>query len=242
MNTTRLGAALRAVRIRLGLRQADVAHRAGVSRQTVSRAERGLAGSLPLDTLERVAASVEIQIDLVARWRGGDLPRTLNASPAALHEAIARLLASVPGWSFAPEVSFSVYGERGTIDVLAYHSLDRCLLVIELKTELVDVQGLLGSVDRYRRLAPGLARQRGWDPVRTSVWVVLRETDVNRRRVAAHAAVLRAGLPVDGWGMRRWLREPRGVVAGLSFLSDAHIRSISGAIGGIRRVRRRERA
>jgi hypothetical protein len=120
--------------------------------------------------------------------------------------------------------------------------LHRSLLVIELKTELVDVQGLLGSVDRYRRLAPGLARQRGWDSAATSVWVVLRETDVNRRRVAAHAAVLRAALPADGWGMRRWLREPRGVIAGLSFLSDARVRSVSGAIGGIRRVRRRERA
>jgi hypothetical protein len=53
-------------------------------------------------------------------------------------------------------------GERGIIDVLAWHAGRRCLLVIELKTELVDPAALLAQVDRYRRLALALARERGW--------------------------------------------------------------------------------
>jgi transcriptional regulator with XRE-family HTH domain len=242
VDATRLGSVFRTVRIRLRLRQVDVARRAGVARSTVSRIERGLVGSLPVDVLAKVGASLEIHVDLLPRWRGGELTRMLNAGHSALHEATARLLAPQPGWLFAPEVSFAVYGERGVIDVLAFHGERRALLVIELKTELVDVEGLLGSVDRYRRLARGVARDRGWDAASVSMWVVLRDTDTNRRRVAAHGTVLRAALPLDGWRMRRWLRAPDGAVAGLSFLSDARVRSISGVSAGIRRVRQTRRA
>jgi transcriptional regulator with XRE-family HTH domain len=204
MDATRLGSVIRAVRVRLRLRQLDVARRAGVARSTISRIERGVAGSLPLDDLLRVTSSLEISVDLVPRWRGGELTRMLNAGHATMHEAVARLLAAWPEWTFAPEVSFAVYGERGVIDVLAYHTACRTLLVIELKTELVDVQGLLGSADGYRRLALGIARERGWNAAHVSVWVILRDTDTSRRRVAAHATVLRsalhstAGLCADG--------------------------------------------
>jgi len=41
-----------------------------------------------------------------------------------------------------------VYGERGVIDILCFHSPTGSLLVIELKTEIVDVQDLVGGVDR----------------------------------------------------------------------------------------------
>jgi hypothetical protein len=79
-----------------------------------------------------------VRIDLVARWRGGDLDRLVNARHAALHEAVGRTLSEVAGREYAPEVSFSVYGERGIIDILAWHGASRALLVIELKTEIVD--------------------------------------------------------------------------------------------------------
>lgn len=47
-----------------------------------------------------------------------------------------------------PEVSFSIYGERGVIDLLAWHGPSRTLLVIELKTEVVDAAEMLGVLDR----------------------------------------------------------------------------------------------
>jgi len=49
-----------------------------------------------------------------------------------------------PEWQVFPEVSFSIWGERGVIDLLAWHPGRRALLVIELKTELVDVGELHG--------------------------------------------------------------------------------------------------
>lgn len=135
-------------------------------------------------------------------------------------------------------MSFSVYGERGVIDILAWHPGRRALLVIELKTDIVDVNDLMGSVDRKRRLAARIARDRGWDPATVSCWVVVAESSTNRRRVEAHAAVLRAAFPVDGRRMRHWLGEPAGAVAALSFWSGAHGAHATRSPATIRRVRR----
>src|SRR5687768_15752036 len=118
MQDIRLGAAFRAVRLRRGWRQADVAARAGVSRSLVSLIERGHLDSVSLAILRRVAGVLDIRIDLVARWRGGELDRLLNAGHSALHESVAAFFSDLPGWMRAPEVSFSIDGERGVIDIL----------------------------------------------------------------------------------------------------------------------------
>ena len=41
---------------------------------------------------------------------------------AAMHEDVARLFATLPGWDEVPEVTFSEFGERGSIDILAWHA------------------------------------------------------------------------------------------------------------------------
>ena len=234
----RLGAVFRAVRKRHGWRQRDVAKRSRTSPSTISRIERGHVGALALDTLMAVAAALDIRIDFVPRWRGGDLDRMLGAGHGRMHEQLARRFRRHAPWIAIPEVSFSVYGERGVIDILAFHPGRRQLLVIELKTQLVDVQELLSAVDRYRRLAPRLAADRGWAIDGASTWVVMRDTTTNRRRVAAHATVLRAALPDDGRTLRRWLRDPAGRVAALSFLPDEHRGTRRSSFAGQQRVRR----
>jgi hypothetical protein len=105
----------------------------------------------------------------------------VNARHAAMYEAAALMFRLYSGWTTAPEVSFNIYGERGAIDVLAWHASQQALLVVELKTEIVDVQGLLGAVDRYRRLAPQIARERGWRPSTVSTWVAIAAGRSNAR-------------------------------------------------------------
>ena len=122
----------------------------------------------------------------------------------------------MPAWVIRPEVSFSIYGERGVVDVLAWHPERRAVLAIELKTELVDVNELMGNLDRKRRLSRTIARDLGWDAAEASAWVIVAESRTNRRRIAAHEAVLRTAFPADGPAMRRWLRAPVGAIAGLS--------------------------
>ena len=62
-----------------------------------------------------------------------------------------------------PEVSCSIWGERGSIDLLAWQPRRRALLVIEVKTEITDVGATLATLDRKRRLAPAIVRElEGW--------------------------------------------------------------------------------
>jgi transcriptional regulator with XRE-family HTH domain len=51
----KLGNTFRAIRLELGLRQADLALRADVSQATISMIERGKFGAVTADKLDRVA-------------------------------------------------------------------------------------------------------------------------------------------------------------------------------------------
>lgn len=192
---------------------------------------------MPLDVVRRVAAALEIRLDLVASWRGGDMERVVNARHSALHERLADRLGRAPGWASAAEVSYSIWGERGVIDRLAFHADRRMLAVFELKADLGDPAGLVAQVDRYRRLAPEIARSRGWDPQSVSCWAVVADTDTNRRRLAAHHELLRGAFPADGRGLAGWLRDPDGRVDGLTFLAYPHPRTGKRSLTTVKRVR-----
>lgn len=217
MDDVRIGSTIRTARIRKGWRQRDLATKSGVSRATISRMEGGHIGSLPLDLTRSVCLALEIRLDLVPRWRGGELDRMLSVRHSQLHESVARMLTTdFPEWVLAPEVSFAHFGERGVIDLLLWHPARRALLVIELKTDLVDVNELLGAMDRKRRLAMEVARQRGWAPAVVSAWIVVAGSRTTERRVAAHRTMLRAAYPSGGRAMRAWLADPVGSIAALS--------------------------
>jgi hypothetical protein len=162
----------------------------------------------------------------------------MNARHSAMHEVMAQTFAGLIGWEAEPEVSYSIYGERGVIDILAWHSPTRSLLVIELKTELVDVNELMGSLDRKRRLGIEIARQRGWMPASTSSWVVLADSRTNHRALSSHETVLRAKFPDDGRRLRGWLRNPDVAVQALSFLPSIHAIKLGRDLAPIRRVSR----
>ena len=165
------------------------------------------------------------------------MDRLLNHRHAAFHEIVARWFGKeLPSWVLAPEVSFSIYGERGVIDILAWHPGRRALLIIELKTDIVDINDLAGSADRRRRLAPKIVAERGWDPVTVSVWVIVAPGRTNLRRVAAHQAMLRAAFPADGRVIGSWLRDPVKSVSALSFWPDVPGENVGRALAPARRV------
>jgi len=240
MDDLRFGSTIRSVRIRKGLTQEDLSKLAGVSRGTVSRIERGHLDEVSLGSIRAVAKALDVRVDLVPRWRGGDLDRLLNSRHSALHEQVARSFTERPDWLAEPEVSFAIYAERGVIDILAWHAKRQMLLVIELKTDIVDVNELLGTLDRKRRLAWQVALERGWDVrerTSASAWVIVAESHTNRRRIQAHGAMLRAALPVDGRSINGWLQDPSRPVGALSFWPDARPMSTSGGRAPVRRVR-----
>ncbi|MEP7379810.1 MAG: helix-turn-helix domain-containing protein [Chloroflexota bacterium] len=237
MTDARIGAAFRAVRLRHGWRQIDVGRRAHVSAGVVSMIERGHLDRVSVPAFRRVALALGIRAEISVTLPHGEIERLLTAGHAALHDALARHLGALPGWVHAPEVSFAVYGERGVIDILAFHPPTGSLLVIELKTELVSLENLLSTMDIRMRHAARIAVARGWAAKTVSAWVVFADSATNQRRVASHAYALRAAFPADGRGMRRWLRVPSGSIRALSFWANDRVATTNGVVAGQRRVR-----
>ena len=231
MDTIRFGRAVRALRQQRGWRQADLAAAARASRSVVSRIERGQADRVSVARLERVAAALGARVTVRLDWNGQELDRLLDRRHAALVDALVGHLRDL-GWAFATEVTFNAYGERGAIDVLAWHAASRSLLVIEVKTVVPDIGGLLATLDRKARLARRIGSERGWNATSVSRLLVIAEHATARRHVAALATTFEAAFPVRNVAIRRWLRAPGGqTVSGLWFLSAAHGTSV------IRRVR-----
>ncbi|HET7728344.1 MAG TPA: helix-turn-helix transcriptional regulator [Candidatus Limnocylindrales bacterium] len=237
MTDVQVGRVFRAVRRRRGLRQVDVASMAGTSANVISRIERGRLDEVSFRALRRVAAVLEIDLGVTARWRGGELGRLINDRHALLHGVVLELLDGFGAWVRTPEVSFNVWGERGIVDIAAWHEASRTLLLVELKTELVDPQELVGVMDRRRRLGREISASLGWEPLVIATWVVLADTRTNRRHLARHARLLRAAFPADGRAMGRWLRRPAGRIDALSFLPYSREARASRETTGPRRIR-----
>jgi transcriptional regulator with XRE-family HTH domain len=235
----RLGLSLRALRIRRRWRQADVADRVGVSRSLISAVERGRAGEVTAATLVRIGAALEARVDISVRWRGEHLDRLLDAAHAGLVERVVELLASL-GWDIAVEASFSTFGERGSIDVLARHRATGQVLVVEVKSVVPDSQAMLHGLDRKVRLAPAVARERGWTTIGPIArLLVIGDGSTSRRRIAGLGATYAAALPDRGGTVRRWLKHPIGPLSGLLFLPYADQRGTRATATGVTRVRTR---
>jgi hypothetical protein len=116
-------------------------------------------------------------------WQGDGLDRLLDGRHAAVVEEVVRVLRAAR-WIVATEVTLNEFGERGSIDVFAFHPETRSLLVVEVKTVIADAQDLHSTLDRKVRLAPKLARDRGWSPSTVCVLLVVVDSRTNRRRVA----------------------------------------------------------
>jgi transcriptional regulator with XRE-family HTH domain len=241
MDDQRFGGAVRAARVRRRRRQSDVAAASGVSDSTVSRIERGHLETLSLRAIRAVAAVLEIRIELLPRSRGAELDRLLGAHHAALAEAVIEWLTGFAGWKVRPEMSFSYYGDRGVIDLLAWHSLSRSLLVIELKTDIVDVGELLGTFDRKLRNAMRVAVGLGWNPLTVSGLLIIAESDLNRAKIGTHDRTFGVAFPDRHVAIRRWLRNPAGSLRGLMFFANRHAGQATAPLTATRRVRLRFR-
>jgi DNA-binding XRE family transcriptional regulator len=197
--------------------QEQLAEAAGVSRPTVSLIERGLPEETSVRTVRRVAAILGVSVTLNARWRGAEMAKLLNEAHAALvGSVVARL--SAAGWLVLPEHTFSIWGERGSIDVFAWHPACRALLCVECKTKLPDLQDVLSTMDRKRRLARDIAKLEGWDPGIVGSVLVVPDQTWARHAVAKSEAVFDAALPARTVEVRRWLGHPAGDLRGIWFL------------------------
>lgn len=220
MDALRVGRSIRALRIRRGWRQSDLAAGSGVARSVVSRLELGALASTRLESVESVCAALGADLDVRVRWHGEGLDRLLDQAHAGLVERFVDLVRRA-GWEVAVEVTFNVYGDRGSVDVLGWHAATRSLLVGEIKSVVADAQGTLAPLDRKIRHAARIGQSRDWDPTTVSSVLVVHDGSTNRRRIGDLASTFGATLPARGVEFRRWLRAPSGSIAALIFLPDA---------------------
>ena len=242
MDDRRVGLIVRALRRRRGWRQSDLAAASDVSQSTISAVERGHLDTLTLFRIRRILGALDARGDFEVRWRGGALDRTLDEGHARLVGAVVGLLERY-GWESRVEVTYSIYGERGSIDVLGFHGRSGSLLVVEVKTALTSIEETLRRHDEKVRLASRIGRERlGWRATTTSRLLVLPETSTTRDRVLRHARILDSVLPAENVAVRKWLAAPSGPIHGRWFFRIITPRGAKDVGGGGDRVRRPKRA
>lgn len=240
MDDARIGRGLRVLRQRRGLRQSEIAVAAGVSQSTISDVESGRLSGLPIATLRRIFAAVDAGFEGTVLWRGAGLDRLLDARHAALVAASVRRLREL-GWEARIETSYSIYGERGSIDVMGGLALVGAVLVEEVKSELASLEATIRKLDeKVRLVGKEIARDEfGWQPTVIGRLLVLPESSMARRRVALLDPVLGVAFPDRGAAVRRWLREPSGPLSGILFQPDIATGDAKSARTGVHRVRSR---
>lgn len=223
MDDVRIGRILRLLRRRKRWRQCDLAQAADVSQSTVSLIERGHLATLSIRVVRGVFASVDARFEGSVTWRGGLVDRLLDDHHARLAGAIAAELVGL-GWEVHVEVSFSEYGERGSIDILALRRDAGVALVVEIKSTLMAIDDTIRRLDVKARLAPRIVFDRfGWRPASVGRLLVIEEGATARRHVAAHGETLGVAFPDRGRTVRAWLRRPVGRLSGLRFFSSTNL-------------------
>ncbi len=208
MDDQRAGRSILVLRQRRSWRQVDLAARAGVSQSAISDIERGRIDRYTLATVRRVVGAFGGSVRLDIQWAGrGDLDRLLDADHAQLVNAWSTLHRRA-GWDLWPEASYSIFGERGRIDLLAFHRPTETLEVAECKTGIWDLQETLGRLDAKLRLGPQVATQRGWRVRRTIAALVVAEGRTARRRIDDHSHLFET-FDVRGRAATAFVRDPR---------------------------------
>lgn len=214
MDDQRIGRVIVILRQRRRWRQADLAARSGVSQSAISDMERGRMDRYTIRTVRNLLRALDASATLEVNWGGrGDLDRVLDADHARLMQRWADSHRRA-GWDVWNEASYSIYGERGRIDQLAFHPQTGVLEVAEGKTGIWDVQETLGRLDAKVRLAPRIAQERGWRIRRVVGALVLSDGRTIRRRVVEHAGLF-ARYGTRGHAAHAFVRDPRREAEGL---------------------------
>lgn len=204
---TNVQRAVRFLRLKNGWPQHALGNRADVSREMISRMERGELRGMTLGSIDRIAEALGASVHVQLRWQGEQLDRLMDAAHAAMQQGVAELLTSL-GWIVRVEVSFNHYGDRGRVDIVAFQPMLRILLIFEIKSALGDLQETLGRLDMKVRVGRQIARDLGWVDVRMVIpALVIGDSRLARRTIATHASLFER-YEIRGRAALAWLRRP----------------------------------
>jgi transcriptional regulator with XRE-family HTH domain len=204
-----VGATVVDVRIARGWTQRRLARAAGCSQTAIARIERRAVPDLSFRTAGRVLRALGIDVDLRLAP-----PRIVSRS--VRDRAHARCVASVArrlaraGLDVATEVEVGSGRWLGFIDILALHPTRRWLLVLEVKTELLDIGGVDRQLASYVDAAWAAARTLGWRPRAATGILVMLATEETERRLQEHRAYVERAFRVRARTLRSLVSDSAG--------------------------------
>ena len=187
--------------------QNQLAISAGVTRGYIANIERG-RGNPSLELVDRIAAALELEIELVARSPvviGADRQRDLVHARCSGH-VDRRLRAG--GWLTTREVEIAQGRSHGWIDLLAFDPKTGTLLVIEIKTRLDDLGAIERQLGWYERASFDVARRSGWRPRRTIGWLLVLASDEVEAVLRSNRELLAQAFPTRARAMADLLAAP----------------------------------
>jgi transcriptional regulator with XRE-family HTH domain len=200
------GARLRVIRLSIGLPQRGLAKRIRRSQGFVSLVEHGRVTRLSIAEADAICDALGATLIL-----GVEAPilvagaRQRDAAHARCVAYVARRLAS-DGWIVRREVMIGPRDRPGWIDILAFDPASSVLLVIEIKTELVDIGGLERQLGWYQREARRACRDLDWAPNAVVPCALVLSTGSNDDRMRANAESLRQVFPLRWRDLIRVIR------------------------------------
>ena len=204
----RLGADLRAARMRRQLTQAQLGSTVGLARSTVSDLERGWGGGHTLDTWQRLALAVDRPMRI-------ELRRDPREEPAdAGHLAIQELLLRFgrrAGYHRSFELSTRPSDPSRSTDVGLRDDRARLLILVECWNTFGDLGAAVRSTNRKLAEAAELAIATGGErPHRVAGCWVVRDLPRNRQLVARYPELFASRFPGSSARWVRALTEPAG--------------------------------
>jgi transcriptional regulator with XRE-family HTH domain len=181
----RLGGQVKAMRKRRRWSQADLATRADVGRMVIGRAERA-AGSVELETLERIALVLEVPLT-VGFGRDG-LEDVADAGHLAVQEIVLRI-GRANGFGGQFELPTRPNEPWRSVDVVLGSEPRRLAVAVECWNTIGDLGAATRSSRRKAAEVQDLATGRWGAEGRAGLVWVVRETTRNRALVARYPEI-----------------------------------------------------
>jgi transcriptional regulator with XRE-family HTH domain len=202
-----------------GQTQEQLAALAKITVEDICEIENGRVGRVRVERTRAAFSAADARLYLKPWWQGAAADRLLDEDHAAIVEEAAAVFTK-RWWRPEIEVTFSEFGERGSIDLLAAYEATRAVAVCEIKSAFGSLEETNRSIDAKVRLAPVIAlRVFGWRPAFVGRVLIVPDQSVVRRVVREHAATMNSLYPARSRQVRAWLRNPDCDIAGIWFLS-----------------------
>jgi len=195
----RLGVDVRTSRRRRGLTQAALGARVGLAQSTVSDVERGLAGTLSLDVVQRLFVALGRRLALDAGRDPVDEPS--DAGHLMIQELVLRL-GRAAGCRGTFELATRPVDPHRSADVGLRDDRRRLLVLVECWNTIGDIGAAARSTTRNMAEADELAVALGGElPHRIAGCWVVRATTRNRALIARYPEIFATRLPgsSDAW-------------------------------------------